>query len=167
MNRLYLLRHSRAGWALPGMRDFDRPLDEAGKADAESMGIAMRASGFVPDVTLCSNAKRARETLEGIAGCTDTGRVLFSDELYSEDAARYLEIIQKNGDYGAVLVIGHNPMMEDLALAVAGSGEESAIGTLNSGFPTTGLAVIGFEGSLSAIAPGKGYLETFLSPSDL
>ncbi|TIV15839.1 MAG: histidine phosphatase family protein, partial [Mesorhizobium sp.] len=38
MSRLYLLRHAKAGWALPGVRDFDRPLDESGKADAEAMG---------------------------------------------------------------------------------------------------------------------------------
>ncbi|RUX92559.1 histidine phosphatase family protein, partial [Mesorhizobium sp. M7A.F.Ca.CA.004.04.1.1] len=38
MSRLYLLRHAKAGWALPGMRDFDRPLDASGRSDAEMMG---------------------------------------------------------------------------------------------------------------------------------
>ncbi|TIX99998.1 MAG: histidine phosphatase family protein, partial [Mesorhizobium sp.] len=42
MSKLYLLRHAKAGWALPGMRDFDRPLDASGIADAETMGAAMR-----------------------------------------------------------------------------------------------------------------------------
>ena len=51
----------------------------------------MRASGYVPDITLCSNAARARETLEGVAGHADTGRVLFFDTLYSDDAAGYLD----------------------------------------------------------------------------
>ena len=60
-------------------------------------GTAMRGRGYVPDITLCSNAKRARETLEGIAGQTDTGRVLFLDRLYSEDAAGYLSLIHENG----------------------------------------------------------------------
>ncbi len=90
MNRLFLLRHAKAGWALPGMRDFDRALDASGIADAELMGAVMRVRDFVPDLTLCSNAKRARQTLEGLAGHTDTGRVLFLDALYSEDAAGYL-----------------------------------------------------------------------------
>ncbi|TJW41644.1 MAG: histidine phosphatase family protein, partial [Mesorhizobium sp.] len=79
MSRLYLLRHAKAGWALPGVRDFDRPLDASGIADAETMGAAMRARDYIPDLTLCSNAKRARQTLEGLAGHTDTGRVLFFD----------------------------------------------------------------------------------------
>jgi phosphohistidine phosphatase len=166
-SRLFLLRHAKAGWAAPGMRDFDRPLDASGVADAEATGVAMRACGYVPDLTLCSNARRARETLEGIAGHADTGRVLFSDALYSEDAAGYLSIIRGNGGAGSLLVIGHNPMMEDLAMAMAGTGEESARATLNSGFPTSGLAVIRFEGSLADAAPGGGHLEGFLTPADL
>ncbi|NGO52624.1 SixA phosphatase family protein [Allomesorhizobium camelthorni] len=166
-SRLFLLRHAKAGWAAPGMRDFDRPLDASGIADAEAMGVAMRARGYVPDLTLCSNATRARETLEGIAGNADTGRVLFSDALYSEDATGYLSIIQGHGAAGSLLVIGHNPMMEDLAMAVSGSGDDNARATLNSGFPTSGVAVIRFEGSLADAAPGRGYLENFLTPADL
>ena len=166
-NRLFLLRHAKAGWALPGVRDFDRPLDASGQADAEATGLAMRACGYVPDLTLCSNAKRARETLEGIAGHTDTGRVLFFDKLYSEDAAGYLQLINDNGTSGSVLVIGHNPMMEDLAMAVSGDGDDLARATLNAGFPTSGLAVIGFAESLREAAPGKGFLEAFFTPADL
>ena len=166
-SRLFLLRHAKAGWAAPGMRDFDRPLDASGLADSEAIGVAMRACGYVPDLTLCSNARRARETLEGIAGNTDTGRVLFSDALYSEDAAGYLSIIRGNGAAGSLLVIGHNPMMEDLAMAVSGSGDDNARAALNFGFPTSGLAVIRFEGSLADAAPGRGYLENFLTPADL
>jgi phosphohistidine phosphatase len=149
------------------MRDFDRPLDASGIADAEATGVAMRACGYVPDLTLCSNARRARETLEGIAGQTDTGRVAFFDALYSEDAAGYLSIIRGNGGAGSLLVIGHNPMMEDLAMAMAGTGDENARATLNSGFPTSGLAVLRFAGSLADAAPGGGHLEGFLTPADL
>lgn len=165
MGRLFLLRHAKAGWALPGMRDFDRPLDASGRADAETIGAEMRGHGYVPDITLCSNALRARETLEGIAGQADTGRVLFCDKLYSEDAAGYLAMIHKNADSGSVLVIGHNPMMEDLATAISGDGEASARAMLSSGFPTSGLAVIAFPGNLKDAAPGKGYLEAFHTPA--
>ena len=167
MSRLFLLRHAKAGWALPGVRDFDRPLDASGHADAEAAGTAMRACGYIPDITLCSNAKRARETLEDIAGHTDTGRVLFFDKLYSEDAAGYLSLIHENGASGSVLVIGHNPMTEDLAMALSGDGDANARATLNSGFPTSGLAVIGFRGSLKEAAPGNGYLEAFVTPASL
>ncbi len=149
------------------MRDFDRPLDASGHVDAEATGGAMRAHDYVPDITLCSNALRARQTLEGIAGRTDTGRVLFFDRLYSDDAAGYLSLIHGNGGTGSVLVIGHNPMMEDLATALAGDGEHAARSTLNAGFPTSGLAVIDFPQGLASAAPGGGFLEAFLTPSDL
>ena len=167
VSRLYLLRHAKAGWALPGVRDFDRPLDASGRADAEAMGAAMRARGYVPDLTLCSNAKRARETLEGLANQTDTGKVLFLDTLYSEDAAGYLSTIRGNGGTGSLLVIGHNPMTEDLALAVSGDGDETARAMLSHGFPTSGLAVVRFAGDLAKAAQGDGYLEAFLTPADL
>ena len=165
MNRLYLLRHAKAGWAMPGMRDFDRALDEAGVADAQSIGTAMAAAGYVPDLTLCSNARRARETLEGIAGHTDIGRVLFFDQLYTEDAIGYLALIRNHGSFGSLLVIGHNPMMEDLAMAIAGDGEPEAREALAAGFPTSGLAVVRFGQSLDGIEPGTGYLEAFLTPA--
>lgn len=167
MARLYLLRHARAGWAPPGMRDFDRPLDPSGTDEAASTGAVMRACGYQPDLTLCSNARRARQTLEGVAGGVDTGRVVFLDTLYTEDAAFYLDAIREHGYQGSVLVIGHNPMMEDLAVAISGEGETGALGTLNHGFPTAGLAVLRFEGSLAEAAPGKGYLEAFLTPAGI
>lgn len=166
-SRLYLLRHAKAGWALPGVRDFDRSLDESGMADAEAIGEAMRARAYVPDITLCSNARRARQTLEGLAGRADTGRVLFFDTLYSQDAAGYLDIIRTNGGAGSLLVIGHNPMTEDLAMAVSGDGNEAARGMLNHGFPTSGLAVVRFAGNLAEAGQGGGYLEAFLTPADL
>lgn len=147
------------------MRDFDRPLDASGIGDAGTVGQAMRADGYVPDLTLCSNAARARQTLEQVAGHADTGKVLYLDSLYSDDAAGYLETIRSNGATGSVLVIGHNPMMEDLALAVAGAGDEAARSTLAGGFPTSGLAVIRFDRGLAEAAPGTGYLEAFLTPA--
>lgn len=165
--KLYLLRHAKAGWALPGVRDFDRPLEPSGIEDAAATGTAMRACGFVPDVTLCSNALRAKETLQGLAANADTGRVVYLDTLYTEDAAGYLDIIREHGRHGSLLVIGHNPMMEDLTAAISGDGEEGARDILNYGFPTSGLAVVRFEGSLAEAATGKGYLEAFLTPSDM
>ena len=166
MARLYLLRHAKAGWALPGVRDFDRPLDDTGRTDAEDIGSKMNDLGYVPDLTLCSGALRARQTLEGVAAATDTGRVLFEDTLYITDAAGYLDLIREHCSAEAILIIGHNPMMEDLAMAISGDGQEEARGTLNAGFPTSGLAVVRFDEGLCAAAPGKGYLEAFHAPDE-
>jgi phosphohistidine phosphatase len=164
VSRLYLLRHAKAQWASPGMRDFDRPLEESGRVDAGRTGIQMRLRGYVPDVTLCSTAVRARETLQEVAGEADTGRVVFDARLYSEDAAFYLDLVRENASGGSIMVVGHNPMMEDLATALSGDGESAAIATLGLGFPTAGLAVIGFPAGLDRVAPGKGRLEAFVVP---
>lgn len=167
MHRLYLLRHSKAGWAQPGMRDFDRPLDARGRVEAEAIGRAMTANGYVPDLTLCSTAIRARETLNGVLLGADTGRVEFVEGLYSADAAGYLDIIRDEGTAGAIMVIGHNPMIEDLASALARDGDAEARSSLAHGFPTSALAVIGHDEPLSELKPGKGYLEAFLIPAEL
>lgn len=167
MSKLYLLRHAKAGWAAPGMRDFDRPLDASGQTEAGVMGATMRSRGYVPDLTLCSNARRARETLEHLAGETEAARVVFLDELYGADAAGYLDLIRDNGEGVSLLVIGHNPMMEDLAMAVSGDGDQISRATLDHGFPTAALAVVRFDGELTNAARGTGYLEAFLTPADL
>lgn len=165
MSRLFLLRHAKAGWAQPGMRDFDRPLETSGIADAKLAGMAMQEARYVPDVTLCSSARRARETLEAIAEHADTGRVFFRDDLYTADASGYLAIIRENGAHGPLLVIGHNPMLEDLAMALSADGDASARQILNMGFPTSGLAVIRFAQGLDRASTGDGFLEAFLAPA--
>ena len=148
------------------MRDFDRPLEASGRADAEAIGKAMCRRGFIPDLTLCSTAVRARQTLEGVAAHADTGRVVFLEQLYSQDASGYLAAVQAHGVAGSLLVIGHNPMAEDFAVALTGSGDEGARAILGGGFPTSGLAVIAFDGSLADAVPGSGRLEAFLTPGD-
>lgn len=148
------------------MRDFDRPLDPRGHDDARSIGIAMHERGFVPRVTLCSTARRARETLTGVSAHVDTGRVLFVDDLYSTDAGGYLAAILGQEGHDSLLVVGHNPMMEDLASALAPEGEPAARSVIAAGFPTAGLAAIRFDGSLGGARPGSGFLEAFLLPGD-
>ncbi|QPC87945.1 histidine phosphatase family protein [Mesorhizobium sp. NBSH29] len=169
MARLLLLRHARAGWAAPGMRDFDRPLDAAGAADAVATGAAMRMAGYTPDVILCSAAVRARDTLHGLLthSAIDRRRVSYLEALYSEDAQGYLSLVNDyGGEHSSLMLVGHNPMMEDLGMALTGDGEESARASILRGFPTAGLAVFRFDTTLTDAAPGKGYLEAFLTPAD-
>ena len=167
MSRLFLLRHAKAGWAEPGMRDFDRPLEPLGRTDADSIGAAMRANSYIPDLVLCSSAKRALETLDWVARHIGDSRVILSDSLYSTDSAGYVEFIRATADGDEVLLVGHNPMMEDVAMALSGDGDANARNVLATGFPTSALAVIRFPGSLAETAPGKGHLEAFITPADL
>ncbi|MGE0499419.1 MAG: histidine phosphatase family protein [Rhizobiaceae bacterium] len=164
MSRLLLLRHAKAGWAAPGMRDFDRPLDETGRQDSEAIGAVMARANYRPDLVLCSSAVRARETLDGVNSSVTTPTIRFLDGLYATDAGGYLELIQSADGAETVLVVGHNPMMEDVGIALPGDGDAAANDMIAAGFPTAGLAVIRFDGPMAGIAPGTGYLEAMLVP---
>lgn len=168
MYRLFLLRHARAAWAGPGTRDFDRPLTSSGAAEAQALGRAMTAAGYAPDLILCSTARRARDTWENASANLglERGRTIHSDGLYGADAAGCLAELRAAPDGAAsLLLVGHNPTMEDLALGLAADGEHSAMKIVAGGFPAGGLAVIAFERPLSRIAPGEGFLEAFLAPA--
>jgi phosphohistidine phosphatase len=168
MNRLFLLRHARAAWASPGMSDFDRPLDEHGRADARAMGAALAAQGFMPRRTLCSKAARAAETWELVAPAyAEPVETLPEAGLYSADAPALLDIVAAQQITGDLLVVGHNPTLEDVAAAFADTGDEDARHDLESGFPTCGFAVIELDGPFSEIRPGAGRLSFILAPADL
>lgn len=167
MTRLYLLRHAKARWAEPGSRDYDRALELSGRADADAVAASMLLAGHVPDKVLCSGARRTRETWEVAARHLPVSDVHYSDALYSSDAAGYLDVIRQHGGDGSALVVGHNPMMEDLATALSRDGEKAALAAVARGFPTCGLAVIRFSTPLARIAPEDGFLEEFHAPRDL
>ncbi len=169
MSELYLLRHAKADWAKPGTRDFDRPLKERGRRNAETIGLAMRREGFVPDHVICSKALRALETWTFVSSTlgAENCHVETTEALYGSDASGYLRIINEAFEAERLLVIGHNPMMEDVAFALAGSGDKTAMNKLEKGFPTAGMAAIEFEMPLGNIVPDKGVLRAFLSPSDI
>lgn len=167
MPRLYLLRHAKARWAEPGTRDYDRPLSLSGKADASQLGAEMLLAGHIPDLVLCSGAKRARETWEAVATHLPVTDVRFMESLYNSDASGYLALIREAGDAGSVMVVGHNPIMEDLAAALSRDGAPEALAAVRRGFPTCGLAILRFSTPLSEIRPEDGCLEDFLVPRDL
>jgi phosphohistidine phosphatase len=151
------------------MRDFDRPLRDRGHRNARAIAEAMRRAGIEPDLVICSKARRALETWDEVADVLGPGRyqVEFTDSLYGTDATGYLRLVVEAPPAECLLLVGHNPMMEDLAFALSGNGDAEAIATLEKGFPTAGLAVIAFEGALSDARPGKGRLELFLTPATL
>ncbi|MCO6390640.1 histidine phosphatase family protein [Aliihoeflea aestuarii] len=162
MPRLYLLRHAKAGWACPGQRDFDRPLEGIGIDDATRLGSELRSRKSLPGKVVSSSSVRTRQTVEALTLGNLT--VEYLDALYEATPVQTLEIIQAQKTDSDLMIVGHNPVMEDLATALvknAGSHPE-----LQGGFPTCGLAIIAFEEPLERIEPGSGTLELFLRPSD-
>lgn len=167
MHRLFLLRHAAAGWAGPGLRDFDRPLTEKGRADATAVGLLMRERGYLPEVVLCSSSARTRQTWNcvaaelGIPGAVAI-RQITSDAIYSGDACTLLDLIRGAPAAGAMLVVGHNPPMAELAATIPDGGESGALRAVLGGFPKAALAVIATRVPLSRLTKGGGTLEAFL-----
>ncbi len=146
------------------MRDFDRPLDGAGRLDAEAISATFTQDGLVPDRVICSSARRARETWDAVARRIAVADVVVTDQLYITDSTGYLNFVRDNQDIGSLLIVGHNPMIEDVCFALAREGRDGATNARSSGFPACGLAVIDFQGKFADVAPGAGFLEAFYTP---
>ncbi|WP_265518519.1 SixA phosphatase family protein [Nitratireductor luteus] len=87
------------------------------------------------------------------------------DDLYRADATECLALIMAYAGQSSLMVVGHNPVMEDLALALAPTGDSRALAAVRAGFPAAGLAVLEFETPLGEAGPGKGVLVDFLRPA--
>jgi phosphohistidine phosphatase len=168
MSRIYLLRHAKAVQALPGMKDFDRPLDAIGRDMALKLGAAMLASGLIPDRIIASPSGRTRETWASIAAqiphAIDTE---FDRMLFDGPEGSYLCAIKRGGNAKSVLIVGHNPMTEEAAVLLCANGTPDARRTLAQGFPTCGLAVIDLPGALADAAPGVGNLVLFVTGGEV
>ena len=116
MKTLLILRHAKSSWNYPELSDYDRPLNARGKRDAPRMGKHLREQGLIPDRVLTSSAKRARKTASRVAkACGYTGKVKKLDAFYDTVARVYFETLQTLPDkYARVMVVGHNPTMEQL-----------------------------------------------------
>ncbi len=170
MKTLALLRHAKADRGGRGLGDFDRPLAPRGIEAAPRIGRAMRGLGLSPDLILCSQARRARETWDLVApelGCEP--QVQIRRGLYLAAPQVLLDTVRSIEAADLVLMIGHNPGLEWLAAALRGPGSDpGAVRTLSEKYPTAALAVLTFEIALwRDVERGKGRLTHFLRPGDL
>ncbi len=162
MNMLYLLRHAKAAPASNGVSDFERPLDSVGHHQAEALGLAMRSRQMTPVTILCSPARRTRETLDRLALGPGARPATFADLLFTATVNGYLDAIHELTGCSSLMVVGHNPMIQDLAALLTTEEDRAAY---RSGFGTGALAVLGFERDMDMIAPGEGHLLAFLDPT--
>ncbi len=125
MKTLLLMRHAKSSWNHPGLQDHDRPLNQRGKRDAPRMGRLLRENDLAPDHILCSTARRALETAQAVSEASGyEGEIEPQSDLYGSDAACYLEVLRRLPDTaGRVLVVGHNPIMEELLELLTGATE--------------------------------------------
>ena len=176
MLTLTLLRHAKSSWDEPGLDDYDRPLAKRGKKAAPDMGAALAKMGLSPDLILCSGAVRARATLDLVLPSLGTPlpQIVYDDTLYLAAPETLLARLRRigPGETGEVprhvMLVGHNPGLEELAVLLIGSGAFDDTARLTEKFPTAAVAVLGFAGeSWAAIEPGTGRLQHFLTPRQL
>lgn len=122
MKNLLILRHAKSSWDNPVLSDYDRPLKKRGKRDAPRMGKHIRQQGIVPDRILTSSAKRARKTATKVAkACGYERKIKRLDNFYHAPPSVYIEELQAlHNKYQCVMVVGHNPTMEQLVRHLTG-----------------------------------------------
>jgi phosphohistidine phosphatase len=179
MRRLMLLRHAKTEHDSPSGRDSDRRLDSRGRNDAAEMGGWIGRHPPFPDLVLVSHAIRAHQTWE-IAweamkdltkdltkGLARAPQVELLPELYGADPSHLLQTIRdaSAADPKVLMLVGHNPGMHELALALAGSGDSAGRKALADNLPTSGLATFDFEiDDWADVAFRRGRLVLFVSP---
>ena len=123
MKTLLLLRHAKSSWKDSDVDDHDRPLNKRGKKDAPRMGRLLREEDVLPDLIVASSARRCRKTAEHVIQHSGyRGETRITGELYEADASKLRAILAVLPDYvQRVLLLGHNPGMEELLESLAGA----------------------------------------------
>lgn len=167
MKSLTLLRHAKSGWDDAATRDFDRPLNPRGRRAARTVGAEMKAQGLGFDLVLASPARRVAETIEEVAAGYGGIAPEYDERLYLASVRTLLDIVRHAPDgVGRLLLVGHNPGMEELALRLARRDELRS--EVEVKYPTGTVAEIELPVERWAeVTEGTGRLLRFIRPRDL
>ncbi len=172
MKTLFLLRHAKSSWKDSGCDDFDRRLNKRGQQAAKTMGEHLKQQDYLPDLILCSTAKRTIETMDYVlAQLPTTPEVKVVQDLYLAGAEKILHQIQgADRHLEKVMIIGHNPGMEMLAMALTNkkSSDPTLIDTMAAKYPTAALSILESDQDCwSDIGTSNLNLKAFVRPKDL
>lgn len=174
MRRLMLFRHARTENDAPSGRDRDRRLDQRGEIDAAQMGGWIGQHPPFADLVLVSTAVRAQQTWDlasaAMPKTVPQPKVELVDEIYAADPSQLLQTIHaaSTSNPQLLMLVGHNPGMHELAIALAGSGDFSLRKALTDNMPTAGLAVFDFAvDDWNDVAFQQGELVVFVGPKSL
>ena len=125
MKSLLLLRHAKSSWENAHLADFDRPLSERGERDAPRMGRLLRREDLVPDLIVTSTARRAQQTAERVATYSGYEHdIEYTRDFYHAGPGEYLaHLAQLSDTWQQVMVVGHNPGLEELLELLTGEAE--------------------------------------------
>jgi phosphohistidine phosphatase len=164
MHQLLLLRHAKSSWDDAKLADRDRPLSKRGRHAATAMRKAMIDLGLTPDLVLVSPSRRTQETLAALEPWDDTPLVEQVETLYLASAQQLLAVLRGvNETVRSVMLIGHNPGMQELAVSLASGSHDR----LHAGFPTAALAEFAVATQWQQLDTAGTRLVRFLTPRDL
>jgi len=163
VKQLHLLRHAKSSWDEPGLSDHERPLAARGRKACKKLAKHLRRDGIRPELVLCSSSRRTRETLELIRPALEDAAIEIEDGLYAAGSDRLLGRLRALPETaGAVLLIGHNPGLQDLALALAPGATR-----LEEGFPTGALASFALDDTWARLGEVRAELVAYVVPREL
>lgn len=161
---LHVLRHAKSSWDEPGLADVDRPLAPRGRRAARRIGEHLSEADIRPALVLCSPATRARQTVELLA--LDDVEVAVEDSLYGAGAGELAARLRQLPDtVPEALLVGHNPALQTLVLALARPGDlrERVTGKL----PTGALATLELDAGWGGLDEGGATLTALVLPREL
>lgn len=161
MRTLYLLRHAKSSWNDASLRDFDRPLKERGREAARLIGQHLASEKLNVPLVISSPALRTRETAKIVLERSKlSAEERFDERIYEASLRDLLQVITEiSDDKHVVILIGHNPGLEELSAFFTGEGRR---------MPTCALAKIKLDvASWKDVKAGEGSLEWFITPKEL
>jgi phosphohistidine phosphatase len=164
---LQVMRHAKSDWDDPELPDHDRPRAARGRDAAPRVAAWLRRQGLAPGLVCCSSARRTRETLDLVRPELGEAAVEIDDELYLASADGLLERVRRlPDDTPRVLLIGHNPGMQEFVLLLA--GRSATRERVQAKFPTAALAALSLPVERWAEArPGMAELIAYVTPKQL
>jgi phosphohistidine phosphatase len=166
---LYLLRHAKSSWDDAGLSDHDRPLAPRGQRALKKLAAHVREAGIAPELVLCSTAARTRATIDPLRKALGDPEIRYLPELYAAWDDALLDIVRNvEPKPRSLLLVGHNPGLQSLAVRLAGSGDGELRRRLEEKLPTGALVTLTFRaGSWADIGPGSGKLTGYVVPREL
>jgi phosphohistidine phosphatase len=167
VKRLYVLRHAKSSWDDPELADHERPLSKRGRRASDLIAEHLERERITPALILCSSARRTRETLDRIAPAIGAdAEIQIEGGLYGAGAEGLLDRLSGVPEgVESVMLIGHNPGVQELAIAIAGG--DPAVSAMRAKFPTGALATLELDGVWRDLAPGAASLVAFVKPREL
>jgi len=168
MNLLHLLRHAKSS-AKEDVEDHQRPLSRRGRKTARRVGKNLSAKLGALDLVLCSSARRTRETLDLVLDeFSPPPRTLIEDELYLASreklAARLGRLDARDAN---VMLIGHNPGLHELAVALADENSPAFLALASGKFPTAACVSFRVPADWSVLGSSRHELIGYVTPESL